>query len=84
MNQKFLINIRQPTSGASCDAYVPADVRCDCLVKALGVLMEEMSDHEYVREPNALLWSESVNGFLDLNRTAAENGLTNGDRWILI
>lgn len=81
---KILVHIRQPSSDMAFDAYVPCDIRANLVVRALGELFSTLSDGLFLAAEDTMLWSDLLDGFVDIGKSLAENGLNNGDTLLLV
>ena len=84
MSKKLLVNVCQPNTDISRDALIPADIRADLIIDALGAMFQNLSESRFRASKDTMLWSENLSKFLDMKLTMAENGLVNGDRLFLV
>lgn len=84
MAKKFLIEVQVPAAQKRFDVRVPADSFVGALVPLISALAAELTEGAYRPSVQSVLCSAETGTIYDINMTAAEQGICNGSRLILI
>ena len=84
MDNKALVEISVPAAGSSYDVYIPLDIRMSEVLKLVSGLLSELSSGKYKATADAVLCDAESGIIFNGNREAAELGIKNGSRLMLI
>jgi hypothetical protein len=81
---KLLVEIMLPAAEQTYDIYIPLDSKLRDITKLLTSLFSELAAGKFApAEPN-LLCDAQTGKILDMNKNAAELGLMNGSKLLLV
>ena len=84
MHEHILVEVYLPSVQRSFDVYVPLFCKLHEVEAMLAGALHELSDGYFVPSPDTVLCDKTSGIMLDINSSAAELGLQNGSRLMLI
>ena len=81
---KLMVEIYLPAAGKSYDVRIPSNSRIGEIIPLLENCMAELADGYFVPGTDTILCERVTGNELDVNLTAAEMGIVNGARLMLI
>ena len=84
MSNKALVEINVPASGMKYDVFIPLDIKMSDVLQVVAMSLTALSDARYKAAGDAVLCDAETGAVYDVNREAAELGIKNGSRLLLI
>ena len=84
MARKFLVEVQLPAAQKRFDVRIPADSCVGEITTLIAALAAALSEGSFRPSMQAVLCSAETGNIYDVDMTAAEQGICNGTRLILI
>jgi peptide subunit release factor 1 (eRF1) len=81
---KILVEIMLPAAQTTYDVYIPPDSKISEVIGLLAPMFSQLADGKYKPTETNLLCYANTGAIFDMNKSAAELGITNGSRRLLI
>ena len=81
---KVLVEIFLPAANASYDVRIPLHSRMSEILQMVSKLLGDLSAGKYLPADDSVLCDRDSGEVLNINLTAAESGLRNGSRLMLV
>jgi len=82
--EKLLVEIFVPAAGVSHDVYIPLGSKMNEVLILVSKVITELSEGKYIATRDAVLCDRDSGVALNINMSAAELGIKNGSRLMLI
>jgi hypothetical protein len=81
---KILVDIHVPAINKNYDVYIPFKSKFYDVVKMVTCIVEEISDGNFIASEETVLCNGLTGAIYNINMSAAELGLKNGSKLMLI